>query len=67
MTRAEWHIWKKSVDPSYVIPSKEEDERMQWEELDEENRLNKEAKKNQEEAEAQRAREFTAFFNNPAQ
>lgn len=66
MTREEWHKWKKSIDPSYVIPTKEEDEHMQW---DEENENKRESDKLKnllaEEQEAQRQRDFQAFYNNP--
>jgi hypothetical protein len=63
MTREEWHKWKKSVDQSYVIPSKEEDERMQLDqEEDERMKIDQEIKAKQE-REDQRQREFAAFYN----
>lgn len=62
MTREEWHKWKKSIDPDYVIPSKEEDERIEWEE-DQERKAVDKAIRAKLEREDQRQREFTAFFN----
>ena len=62
MTREEWHKWKKSLDLNYKIPSKEEDDRMDYDAHWSEGERQA-AEKRRVEEEAQRQRDFTAFYN----
>lgn len=59
MTTEQWFKWKKSLDPNFVIPSKEEQDRYEAEE-----RLKFDEKNKKVEEEDDRFR-FVVYYNHP--